>query len=205
MVAFALGLSNFAAAIGIGTSGGPRVRVAVVFGLFEAGMPLVGLALGHSVAASLGPATKWLGGAILIMVGGYGLVQAWRSARQPSGAQPRSTGPASHYPGPAPHSPGSAPHSPGLAPRSSHPTQLGRLVVSGLALSMDNLAAGFALGAYRVAIVLAAVLIGLVSTAMSLAGLELGARLGASIGGRSELAAGAILIAVGITMAAGWL
>ena len=184
MVAFALGLSNFAAAIGIGTSGGPRVRVAVVFGLFEAGMPLVGLALGRSVAANLGHATQWLGGAILIMVGGYGLLQAWRS----------------YSPGAAPHSPHPVPRSPGQAP-----ARLGRLLVSGLALSVDNLAAGFALGAYRVAIVLAAVLIGVVSTAMSLAGLELGARLGASIGGRSELAAGAILIAVGVAMAGGWL
>jgi putative Mn2+ efflux pump MntP len=177
MVAVALGLSNFAAAIGIGTSGGPRVRVAVVFGLFEAGMPLVGLTLGHTVASSLGHGTRWLGGALLIVVGGYGLVQAWRAARQPS----RSPGPALRSPG------------------------LWRLVVSGLALSVDNLAAGFALGAYRVAIVLAAVLIGVVSTAMSLAGLELGARLGASIGGRSEFAAGAILIVVGVAMAAGWL
>src|SRR5580698_6316361 len=105
MVAFALGLSNFAAAIGIGTSGGPRVRVTVVFGLFEAGMPLVGLALGRSVAANLGHATQWLGGAILIMVGGYGLLQAWRSARLPDGTQP-------HSPGPVPRSPGQAPHSP---------------------------------------------------------------------------------------------
>jgi len=192
VVAVALGLSNFAAAIGIGTGGGPRVRVAVVFGLFEAGMPLLGLALGHSVAASLGHATRWLGGAILIMVGCYGLVQARRSAGQPSGERSRS-------PGPAPRSSGPAPYS----PRPVREWQLGRLVVSGLALSVDNLAAGFALGAYRVAIVLAAVLIGMVSAAMSLAGLELGARLGASIGGRSELAAGAILIAVGVAMAAG--
>jgi manganese efflux pump family protein len=171
IVAVGLGLSNFAAAIGIGTSGGPRVRVAVVFGLFEAGMPLIGLALGHSAAGALGHSTQWVGGALLIAVGGYGLVQARRS-------------PSSHTPDAA---------------------RGWRLAVSGLALSVDNLAAGFALGTYHVPIVLAAVLIGVVSAAMSLAGMELGARLGTAAGPRSELAAGAILVAVGIAMTAGWL
>ncbi len=44
---------------------------------------------------------------------------------------------------------------------------------------MDNLAVGFALGAYRVSLPVAALVIGAVSVAMSLAGLELGARIGA--------------------------
>lgn len=44
-VALVLGLSNFAAAIGIGISGvdaRARLRVGVLFGLFETGMPIVG-------------------------------------------------------------------------------------------------------------------------------------------------------------------
>jgi manganese efflux pump family protein len=174
LVAVALGLSNFAAALGIGSSSGAgdRVRVAVVFGLFEAGMPLVGLALGHGAANSLGHTARWLGGAILIVVGGYGFAQAWLARARPE-------------------------------PAAGGGQRLGRLVLSGLALSIDNLAAGFALGAYHVAIVLAAVLIGCVSAGMSLAGLELGARLGAAIGRRSEFTAGLALIAVGAAMAAG--
>ena len=58
LLAVALGLDNLAAAIGIGVggvSGTHRVRVAVVFGLFEAGMPVLGLVLGHGLADSLGP------------------------------------------------------------------------------------------------------------------------------------------------------
>jgi putative Mn2+ efflux pump MntP len=198
VVAVGLGLSNFAAAIGIGTSGGPRVRVAVVFGLFEAGMPLVGLALGHGAAGSLGGSTRWLGGAILIAVGGYGLAQGRRSP------WPAHSPDSLHSPSPA-HSPDSL-HSPRPAHSPSPDSARGwRLVVTGLALSVDNLAAGFALGTYHVPIVLAAVLIGVVSAAMSLAGMELGARLGTAIGRRADLAAGAILVAVGITIAAGWL
>jgi putative Mn2+ efflux pump MntP len=49
----------------------------------------------------------------------------------------------------------------------------------------------------------AAVTFGAVSVAMSLVGLELGARIGAAAGDRSELIAGAMLIAVGAAMAAG--
>jgi putative Mn2+ efflux pump MntP len=76
-------------------------------------------------------------------------------------------------------------------------------VLSDLALSVDNLAAGFAIGAYHVSLGVAAVTFGAVSVAMSLVGLELGARIGAAAGDRSELIAGAMLIAVGAAMAAG--
>jgi len=44
---------------------------------------------------------------------------------------------------------------------------------------------------------------GTVSVIMSLAGLELGARLGTSVGDRSELIASVMLIAVGAAVAAG--
>ena len=53
LTAVALGLSNLAAAIGIGLAGIDtrlRVRVAFVFGAFEAGMPLLGLAIGRGAA-----------------------------------------------------------------------------------------------------------------------------------------------------------
>jgi putative Mn2+ efflux pump MntP len=187
LVAVALGLSNLAAAIGIGISGvrtGVRVRVAVVFGLFEAGMPLLGLTLGHGVAGSLGHAARWLGGGILIAIGCYGLLQAWRTGGH-DGA-PAATAPASAAP-----------------PAPAREWRLGRMVGTGLALSVDNLAAGFALGPDHVAFGVAATLFGVVSVGMSLVGLELGARIGSTLGTRSELAAGTVLVAVGAAMAGG--
>ena len=176
LLAVALGLSNFAAAIGIGVSGvhgRDRVRIAVVFGVFEAGMPVLGVALGQGVAAGLGPAARWLGGAVLIAIGVTGLILARRgrdAARVPRGGPSWRTG---------------------------------RVVASGLALSADNLAAGFALGAYHTGLAVAAVVFGAVSVLMSLAGLELGARLGAGAGDRSEMVASVMLIAVGTAVAAG--
>jgi putative Mn2+ efflux pump MntP len=79
----------------------------------------------------------------------------------------------------------------------------GRLLVTGIALSIDNLAVGFALGAYHVNLAAAAVIIGAVSVTLSLAGLELGDRLGTKVGERGELIGGLVLIAVGIAIASG--
>ena len=87
--------------------------------------------------------------------------------------------------------------------KPSGPLRTHRLLVTALALSIDNLAVGFALAIYHIQIVLAAVTMGVVSVAMSLVGLELGSRLGTRIEAWSEELGGAVLILVGIAIAAG--
>jgi manganese efflux pump family protein len=177
LVAASVGLSNFAAAIGIGVSGVNarlRLRVGVVFGFFEAGMPILGLLIGHRVAADLGHATRWFGAALLIAVGGYGVIKSIR-ARAGSASS---------------------------AGRSIVGTPA-RLLLSGLALSLDNLVVGFALGTYRVNLLTGAAVFGGVSIALALAGLELGAKIGERAGSRGEQIGGAILISVGVAIAAG--
>jgi len=182
LLAVALGLDNLAAAIGFGVGatgrigGAARLRIAVVFGLFEAGMPVLGLVLGHGLADNIGEAARWLGGAALIGFGVAGLIQARRESGQSERAQP---------------------------PQRSSVQPIGRLLLAGLVLSGDNLAAGFALGAYQVSIAAAAVVFGTVSVVMSLAGLEFGARIGAAAGERSELIACVMLIVVGAVIVAG--
>ncbi len=176
LVAVSLGLSNFAAAIGIGVSGvdaRTRLRVGIVFGLFEAAMPLLGLLLGHGLAHALGHAARWIGAALLIVTGLYALIQAFRR----DGADAAGTA----------------------------AQGLGKLLVSGLGLSIDNLAVGFALGTYHVALPTAAVVIGAVSVTMALIGLELGRLLGTKIGERGEALGGIVLVAVGIAIATGLL
>jgi manganese efflux pump family protein len=177
-LAVALGLSNFAAAIGIGVSGVSgrlRLRIAVLFGVFEAGMPVLGLVLGRGVASGLGRSASWLGGGLLIAIGMISLILALRGSRG-SGAEVSS---------------------------GSGSWGAWRVLVSAIALSVDNLAAGFALGALQVGLAVAAPVFGVVSVIMSLAGLELGARIGAAAGDRSELIACAMLVGVGAAMAAG--
>lgn len=180
LVAVALGASNFAAAVGIGVSGvggRTRLRVGLVFGLFEAGMPLLGLVLGHSLAQTLGHAARWAAAGILAACGGYAVLQAVRSQGAASASRPQPRPPAG----------------PGL----------GRLLATGFALSIDNLAVGFALGAYHTSLPLAAAVIGTVSVALSLAGLEIGARAGARAGRHGELLGGLILIGVAVALACG--
>jgi manganese efflux pump family protein len=175
LVAISLGLSNFAASIGIGVSGidgRTRLRVGVIFGIFETGMPILGLLLGRSLANALGHAAHWVGAALLIATGVYAVVQALRSQNGKTPAPP-------------------------AGPRT------GRLLVTGAALSIDNLAVGFALGTFHVNLVVAAVVIGAVSITMSLVGLELGSRLGTRTGDRGELVGGLVLIGVGIAVATG--
>ena len=196
LLAVALGLDNLAAAIGFGVGatgrigGATRLRIAVVFGLFEAGMPVLGLVLGHGLADSIGAAARWLGGAALIGFGVVGLVQARRES-----------GHSGHF-GHSGHAGGER-AGPPERPQQTSGQPIGRLLLAGLVLSADNLAAGFALGAYQVDIAAAAVVFGVVSVVMSLAGLELGARIGAAAGERSELIACVLLIVVGAVIAAG--
>ena len=177
LVAVALGLSNFAASIGIGITGidaRTRWRIGVIFGLFEAGMPVLGLLLGRSLVGTLGNATHWTGAALLIATGSYAVIQSLRSRGQSDDDHQAVAG-----------------------------QRTGRLLVTGAALSIDNLAVGFALGAYHVSLIAAAVIIGAVSVGLSLLGLELGNRLGAKTGKNGEILGGAVLIGVGIAIGAG--
>jgi manganese efflux pump family protein len=186
LVAASLGMSNFGAAIAIGVSGvdaRTRLRVGLIFGVFESGMPVLGLLIGNQVAAPLGHAARWVGAGLLIAVGGYALVAATRAPRRARSRAGDQEG--------VPGKPAS-----GLA-------GTGRFVMSGLALSIDNLAVGFALGAYDMSIVTGAITIGVVSVALSLLGLELGARIGKWVGGRGEQLAALVLISVGIAIACG--
>jgi manganese efflux pump family protein len=172
LVALSVGLDNLGAATGIGVSGVDgrlRLRIAVVFGIFEAAMPVVGLLLGRSLATSFGSNTKLAAGLILSAVGAFALA-AEALGRKSGSRHPRSPGTAG-------------------------------LVLLGATLSIDNLAIGFALGSYHVNLLLAALIIGGVSVALALAGLELGVRLGERVGQRSELLGGSILIVIGILIA----
>lgn len=176
LVALSVGLDNFGAAAALGVSGAGshgRLKVAIVFGTFEAAMPLLGLFLGRTVAKGLGDHTDLVAGLILFLAGLFALGQDLAARRSRNAAGPRTA--------------------PGLR----------HLIVLAAALSIDNLAVGFALGASHVNVVVAALVIGLVSTGLTLAGLELGGRLGSRLGPRGELAGGVLLVLVGIAVATG--
>jgi putative Mn2+ efflux pump MntP len=175
LVALSVGLDNFAAATALGVTGVTaklRIQIAVIFGIFEGLMPVLGLVLGRSVAHVLGAAAKPAAGGLLGAAGLYAIISALRSDKEE-----RQT--------------------PELGTR--------HLILIGVALSIDNLVIGFALGAYHVDLFVAAVVIAAVSVALSLVGLEIGSKLGTRLGERSELVGGAVLILVGIAIGVGLL
>jgi putative Mn2+ efflux pump MntP len=210
LAAVAVGLSNLAASISIGVTGvtaRTRLQVSLVFGVFESGMPIVGLLIGQRIASDLGQVVRWPGAILLMAVGAFGLVRSLRDSRKSAtgeSLQTAATPAAAATPAtPATTAPATAviPATP-VAP-AAPPSRLGRLLISGFVLSLDNLVVGFALGTYQVDILTGAILIGAVSVAMSLAGLELGGLLGRWAGQRSEQMSGLILIVVGAAIAGG--
>jgi manganese efflux pump family protein len=176
LVAASLGASNFAAAIGIGLAGVDarlRLRVAITFGLFEGGMPLIGIAIGRHVATAVGSHANLIAGGLLIATGLFTIVTSRSGAEEVDcGATFRDHG-------------------------------MMHLLISGAALSVDNLIVGFALGAYKVSLPIAAAIIATVSVTVSLIGLELGHRIGRRIEYDAGLLGGGVLTAVGIAIAAG--
>ena len=80
-----LGLDTFAvaAALGvIGTTPATRLRVSVIFTAFEAGMPLIGLALGAPLGRAIGQTADYLAIAVLLAFGLYTLLSAERDEQQ---------------------------------------------------------------------------------------------------------------------------
>jgi putative Mn2+ efflux pump MntP len=201
LVAASVGVSNLAASIGIGAGGvsaATRVRLLLTFGLFEAAMPIIGLAIGHDLASDIGRQARVVGALLLGGVGVYGiarfaLLQA--RSRKPSD-EARS----------APHDaaaePGDEPTSGNVASRR-RVYQWIKIGVSAFALSLDNLIAGFALGSYQVNLLTGALAFGIISIAMSLIGLELGAKLGNWAGDGGELIGGVVLVGVGVAIGTG--
>jgi putative Mn2+ efflux pump MntP len=174
VVAVALGLNNFGAAIAIGVSGVDRrteIKVATVFGLCDVVMPATGMLIGTGLAGPLGSAARWAGAGVLFVTAIWGLVEALRGGDDD-------------------------------APKVWHGW---RLLVSGAALSLDDLAVGLALGTVRYPIVLAVTLFGLMSFVMSIIGLKLGGKLGKATGEHGEVVGAIVLIGISAAMAAGWL
>lgn len=175
LVSVSVGLSNFAGAIGIGLSGiSVRTRIRV------------GLAFGFFEA--LMPALGLLlGHSVQGFFGSYGkyvagavlvLTGAYTIVQARFVNVERKT----------------------RMPRS---VRTESLLVTALALSLDNLAIGFALAVYPVDVWLAALTFGVVSIIMSLIGLEIGHAVGKRAESWSEEIGGGVLILVGLAIGVG--
>jgi manganese efflux pump family protein len=73
-----LGLDSFAVAAAIGalraTTAAERVRVSVIFVIFEGGMPLIGLGLGSALARGIGHVANFAAAGAVIAIGAWMLI-----------------------------------------------------------------------------------------------------------------------------------
>jgi putative Mn2+ efflux pump MntP len=166
-----LGLDTFGLAAALGMAGLPpelRRRTALVFAAFEAVMPLVGLALGAPLGHALGGVADYIAAGVVGAVGARMLLGADASEEESiAGAA--------------------------LLARARGAAILGL----GLAISLDELAIGLAIGLLRVPVVAFVIAVGVQAFVFTQIGLRLGARLGEHLRERAERLAGGALIAVG--------
>ncbi len=170
LLALGLAMDAFAVSLGIGTTGGAR-------GFRPAFRLVFHFGLFQALMTGLG----WLAGAGLTgMVGSFdhwiamGLLAFVGIRMIRSGLDPD--------------------HS---APRLD-PSRGRTLVILCIATSLDALAAGLSLSVLGSPILLPALLIGLVTAGLSLAGLQAGGRLGQAFGRRLEILGGVLLIVIGL-------
>lgn len=199
LVALAVAVDSFAVAMAFGLAGASRrarLETAVVFGLFQGGMPLAGVELGSQLSRAIGSDTRPAGAALLCLTGAYGVISELRSRRadRDAPAQGASADAASED-------------------QDRRPWRV-RLWLAAIAVSVDNLVAGLALGAYHVSPVAAFCVFALVGAGLALLGAEFGHRAGDLLqrlstgrlrrfGDLGELLASSALVVVGLALGLG--
>jgi putative Mn2+ efflux pump MntP len=175
LVAFVLplGLDTFAVAAALGAAGSltgrDRLRVSVLFVVFEGGMPLIGLAAGAPLARTIGPVADYLAVAALIGLGAW-MVLAGRDGEDAEEEKRAVRLKMTH----------------GVA-----------ILALGVSISLDELAIGFTLGLARLPLLAVIVAIAVQTLVAVQLGLYLGVRIGERIREGAERLAGVALIALG--------
>jgi len=172
-----LGLDTFAVALGLGLSGLSRsqwARIGLTFACFEGLMPVGGLFLGRHLSGVIGAWAGYIAAVLLIVVGAFALKEAISEADEEEDDEEDDKA----------------------------ASLLGgkKLLLTGLSVSIDELAVGFSLGLLHVAFVSTLAYIALQAFGITFLGLALGARLGRRLGERAEFASGIVLILLGIAL-----
>lgn len=170
-----LGLDTFALSTALGVAGlrpEDRLRVSLLFTVFEAAMPIAGMLIGQLVGHVIGDLAGY-GAILLLIVVGAVLLRPGRD----EGAEERRLTLLAHARGPA-------------------------MVGLGLSISFDELTVGFSAGLLGLSIALAVIWIAVQAFAAAQVGMRLGARVSDAVRERSEQAAGVALVAVALILLA---
>ena len=173
LLPLALDTFSLAAALGVaGLGRRDRLRVSLVFALFETGMPIAGLLIGRVVGSVIGDWAGYTGIAFLL---GAGLLLL-RPGKSEADEGRRL---------------GLLAHARGLA-----------ILDLGLSISLDELTVGLSAGLLGLPIAVTVIWIAVQAFAATQLGLRIGARIGEQLRERSEQAAGVALILVALILLA---
>lgn len=173
IIAVGLAMDCFTVSLCIGSSPVPKTsrsifRVSFHFGLFQGGMTLLGWLLGSTVVNLIANYDHWIAMLLLGWVGGRMIYE---------GLSKKSDNPVESC---------------------DDPSRGGTLVMLSIATSIDALGVGLSLALLKLDVLASSVLIGLVSTVLSVVGLLGGKRLSQRFGKSVEVLGGAVLIAIGL-------
>lgn len=175
VIAVALAVDAFAVALAVGISlpwVGRRhtFRLAWHFGLFQAGMNIIGWGAGLTVRAYIERFDHWLAFGLLVFVGGKMIVEAF--ALEDETRQVKD------------------------------PTRGRSLMLLSVATSIDSLAVGLSFAVLKISVWFPSLVIGLVATVLTAAGLHLGRVVGSAsrLGKKVEIIGGLVLIAIGLRL-----
>lgn len=149
-------------------------RAALVFGLFQAGMPILGWFLGSTFRTLIQTVDHWIAFGLLVAIGGK---MIWESFETPENCECEA----------------------GCQCAKGHNilTWPGLLVLA-IATSIDALAVGLSYCLLGQSIWLPALMIGVITFGMSSLGCELGRRMGSHMGAWAERVGGLVLIGIGV-------
>ena len=173
LVAVGLSMDAFAVAICLGLTMRsirlPKMLVVgLYFGLFQAVMPLIGYLIGAQFADHITAFDHWIAFVLLAFIGGR-MVKGSFDKDDNGGEKPEEAS---------------------LSPKAMLPLAL--------ATSIDALAVGVSFAFLKISIVPAVSFIGVITFALSAAGVKIGGVFGAKYKARAELAGGVILILIGL-------
>ena len=174
-IAFGLSMDAFAVAVSKGmrmqtATAKHMLTVGLYFGLFQAGMPVIGYLLGAQFAGFVDGAAPWIAFALLGVIGGKMIFESCSKKQEIEDKQESD--------------------STLLKPRV--------MLLLAIATSIDALATGVTFAFLRVNIVLASLLIGVITLVMSMLGVKIGCVFGLKFKAKAEFAGGVVLILMGI-------
>ena len=194
LLAIALAMDAFAVAIGLGAKSQKQshhyvlrlaIYAALYFGIAQGVMPLIGYLLGAALLGWLAAAAPWIGGFILIVLGGKMLYEVFADGEEDAVDS-------------ALHIKADANNTVAVINNANNSISHRTMVTLAIATSIDAMAAGFTLNLLALNAWLACLIIAIITAVFSIFGIYLGKKSGTHLEDKAEALGGLVLILIGL-------